>query len=74
MQRYESAFYAPLLSNRQNFEAWKEAGSIDIAGRANTMWKKLLSEYEQPPLDPAIDEALLNFIAERKASLPDGVT
>ena len=69
LQRYESAFYTPLLSNRQNYEAWKEAGSIDIAARANTMWKQLLAEYEQPPLDPAIDEALVSYITKRKSQL-----
>jgi trimethylamine--corrinoid protein Co-methyltransferase len=69
LERYESAFYTPLLSNRQNFEAWKESGSIDIAARANTMWKQLLAEYEQPPLDPAIDEALDEYVIKRKGIL-----
>ena len=69
LERYESAFYTPLLSNRQNYEAWKEAGSIDIATRANTMWKQLLAEYEQPPLDPAIDEALDEYVIKRKGIL-----
>jgi trimethylamine--corrinoid protein Co-methyltransferase len=69
LERYESAFYTPLLSNRQNFEAWKEAGSIDIAVRANTMWKQLLAEYEQPPLDPAIDDALDEYVIKRKGIL-----
>ncbi len=69
LERYESAFYTPLLSNRQNFEAWKEAGSIDIATRANTMWKQLLAEYEQPQLDPAIDAALDEYVIKRKGIL-----
>ena len=69
LERYETAFYTPLLSNRQNFEAWKDAGSIDIATRANTMWKQLLVEYEQPPLDPAIDEALDEYVTKRKGIL-----
>ena len=69
LERYETAFYAPLLSVRQNFEAWKEAGSIDIASRANTMWKQLLAEYEQPHLDPAIDEALVAYVEQRRQIL-----
>ena len=69
LARYETAFYAPLLSVRQNFEAWKEAGSIDIASRANTMWKQLLAEYEQPYLDPAIDEALVAYAEQRRQVL-----
>jgi trimethylamine--corrinoid protein Co-methyltransferase len=74
MERYETAFYIPILSNRQNFEAWQEAGSIDIATRANTVWKQLLNEYQQPPLDPAIDEALVDYVERRKLELaPPGL-
>ena len=31
----------------------------------------MLAEYEAPPIDPGIDEALLEFIARRKAAFPD---
>lgn len=69
LERYESAFYSPLLSNRQNFESWQESGSLDIAVRANSLWKQLLQEYEQPPLDPAIDDALVEYVEKRKKNL-----
>jgi trimethylamine--corrinoid protein Co-methyltransferase len=68
-ERYESAFYTPILSNRQNFEAWQESGSLDIGMRANAIWKQLLDEYEQPPLDVAIDDALVDYVAKRKEIL-----
>ena len=69
LERYETAFYSPMLANRQNFEAWQESGSIDSPTRANTIWKQLLQEYEQPALDPAIDEALVDFVDRRKIEL-----
>jgi trimethylamine--corrinoid protein Co-methyltransferase len=31
----------------------------------------MLDSYEAPPLDPAIDEALKDFMARRKAEFPD---
>ena len=31
----------------------------------------MLSEYEAPALDPAIDEALNEFMAKKKAATPD---
>ena len=31
----------------------------------------MLADYEAPPLDPAIDEALTEFIEKKKASMPD---
>jgi trimethylamine--corrinoid protein Co-methyltransferase len=69
LERYESAFYMPILSNRQNFESWQESGSLDIAARANTIWKQLLREYEQPPLDPAIEEQLVYYTDKRRPVL-----
>lgn len=72
LERYEAAFYTPILTNRQNFESWQESGSIDISARANTIWKQLLGEYEQPSLDPAIDEALVEYVSKRKQTLMAG--
>jgi trimethylamine--corrinoid protein Co-methyltransferase len=42
-----------------------------MSKRANALWKKMLAEYAEPPMDPAVDEALLDYIARRKASFPD---
>ncbi|MDE3029492.1 MAG: trimethylamine methyltransferase family protein, partial [Paracoccaceae bacterium] len=53
------------------FEKWEAAGSTDAATRANRAWKKKLAEFEAPPLDAAIDEALRDFVARRKASAED---
>ncbi|MDE0756087.1 MAG: trimethylamine methyltransferase family protein, partial [Woeseiaceae bacterium] len=69
MARYETAFYAPIVSNRQNFEAWQESGSIDAASRANGTWKALLSTYEKPPIDAAIENELQSYVAKRKEEI-----
>lgn len=66
LARYETAFYAPMLSDWRNFETWRLAGAQDTAQRANTMWKQILSDYTPPALDPAIDEELKAFVARRK--------
>lgn len=66
MERYQTAFYAPLLSNWDNHDTWIERGRIDAAARANTIWKKMLSEYEAPPIDPGTDEALRDYMDRRK--------
>ncbi len=34
---------------------------------ANTIWKQLVNDYEKPPLDPGINEALDAFVFKRKA-------
>ena len=69
LARYEKAFYIPMLSSRQNFETWQEAGSQDAARRANATWKRMLAEYQRPPMDPAIEEALTDFVARRKREI-----
>jgi trimethylamine--corrinoid protein Co-methyltransferase len=40
-------------------------GREDTAQRANAAWKKLLESYEDPGLDPAIDEALQAYMAKQ---------
>ena len=42
-----------------------------ICWRATRRWQSLLAGYEPPPLDAAVDEALREYIAKRKASMPD---
>jgi trimethylamine--corrinoid protein Co-methyltransferase len=69
LARYETAFYAPILSNRQNFESWQDAGSRDITERAHAIWTQLLTEYQQPPLDAAVDEALVDYVEKRRPAL-----
>ena len=68
---FESAFFRPATADANSFEQWQAEGSLDAAQRANGIWKRLLKDYEAPPLDPAIDEELREFIAKRKASMPD---
>jgi trimethylamine--corrinoid protein Co-methyltransferase len=66
LQRYERAFYSPLLSDWRNFENWRLGGALDSARRANQIWKQALAEFTPPPIDPAIDDALKAFVAKRK--------
>ena len=68
---FEQAFYRSPIADNNSFEQWKEDGSLDAAQRANKIWKEMLDTYEAPPLDPAIDEALQDFMARRKAEFPD---
>jgi trimethylamine--corrinoid protein Co-methyltransferase len=67
MERYETAFHAPLLSNWDNYPTWLDRGGIDARARANGVWKTLLQEYEEPALDPAVAEALDAYVVRRKA-------
>ncbi len=72
LERYETAFYQPMLSNWQNFESWEESGGLDATQRATQLWKKALEEYVEPKPDPTIREALDDYVARRKEEIGDG--
>lgn len=71
MANYETAFWDSAVADNEPYEKWQAAGSLDAAMRANKRWKTMLAEYEAPPLDVAIDEALNDFMARKKASMDD---
>ena len=72
LERYETAFYRPILSDWRNFETWPDDGARTATERANRIWKQLLAEYEPPPLDPAIGEALDDFVDRRRREIAAG--
>jgi trimethylamine--corrinoid protein Co-methyltransferase len=65
LERYSSAFYAPLISDWRNFQQWQAAGSPQAWQKANALWKQALAEYEEPPLDPAVAEAIDDYVERR---------
>jgi trimethylamine---corrinoid protein Co-methyltransferase len=69
LERYETAFYRPLLSDWRNFETWQADGALTATQRANTIWKRLLAEAVPPALDPAVVDALDAFVARRKREI-----
>lgn len=68
MQRYKSAFYAPLLSDWRNFGQWQEDGGLTVTQRANKLWHQTLDRYTAPVRDPAVTEELAAFVERRKAA------
>jgi trimethylamine--corrinoid protein Co-methyltransferase len=72
-ENFETAFYQSTIADYSSYEQWTLEGGLTAEQRANKVWKKMLAEYEDPGLDPALDEALLHFMAERKAVLLDSV-
>ncbi|HEY8016225.1 MAG TPA: trimethylamine methyltransferase family protein [Dongiaceae bacterium] len=72
LERFEAAFYSPMLSDWRNFETWQESGSVDGTRRANGIWKELLRGYEEPAMDPALREELAAYVARRKREIVSG--
>ncbi|MFM8516767.1 MAG: trimethylamine methyltransferase family protein [Nevskiaceae bacterium] len=73
LANFESAFYQSTIADYSSYEQWSMEGSLSAEQRANRVWKKMLAEYVDPGLDPAIDEALQAFMTQRRAQLSDAV-
>mgnify|MGYP001293357993 CR=1 FL=1 len=71
MANYETAFWDTEIADNEPFEKWEAAGSVDAATRANSKWKRALAEYQPPPLDAGIEEALQDFMSRRKGEMED---
>ncbi len=69
MRHYDTAFFQHKIFNMDNYEKWEAEGKQDTYQRANAVWKKMLKEYQAPPLDPAIQEELSAFAEQRRAEL-----
>ena len=67
MERYQTAFYEPLVSDWSNFGQWTDNGSLTATQRANGIWKQILQDFEAPVLDSARTEELQAFIERRSA-------
>jgi trimethylamine--corrinoid protein Co-methyltransferase len=68
---FETAFYRSTTADNNSFEQWQSEGALDAAQRANNTWKKMLDEYEAPPIDEGMDEALREFVMTKKNAVPD---
>ena len=51
LANFETAFYRSEVADNNSFEQWTEDGGLDAAQRANAIWKRMLAEYEAPPID-----------------------
>jgi len=71
LANFESAFYRSPVSDYSSFEQWESEGALDAAQRALPVWKRMLEQYEPPPIDDAVDAELREWIERKKASFPD---
>jgi trimethylamine---corrinoid protein Co-methyltransferase len=65
MERYRSAFYAPLVSDWRNFGSWADDGGKTATERASGIWRDTLARYVAPKRDPAVVGALDAYVAKR---------
>jgi trimethylamine--corrinoid protein Co-methyltransferase len=67
MERYRSAFYAPLVSDWRNYGSWAEDGAKTATERASGIWRNTVANYVAPPRPADVVEALDAYVARRKS-------
>ncbi len=71
---FKSAFWRTGVLDYKPFETWDEEGARDTQALAAARMKKLLADYRQPGIDPAVNEALNDYVARKKAGMKDSFT
>lgn len=67
--RYRTEFYQSALADRLGYDGWLIGGGLDTTRRAHLVWKEMLAGYQAPPLDPAIRDALNDYVSRRELEL-----
>ena len=68
MDRYQTAFYEPLVADFTNFGTWSERGSVDAKTRATGIWQNILAQFTPPETSGDRLAALRDFIDRRTAA------
>ncbi len=68
---FKEAFWRSEVLDYKPFETWEDEGARDSQALASVRVDALLDAYEQPALDPAIEAALNDYVAKKKAAMPD---
>ncbi|WP_294623783.1 trimethylamine methyltransferase family protein [uncultured Roseovarius sp.] len=71
---FKEAFWRSDVLDYKPFETWHEDGERDTMTLANAKMHQMLTNYQQPALDPAIAEALAAYVSQKKDSMPDAFT
>ena len=71
MARFKQELYMSPTFLTADFATWDAGGRQSIEARSNAAWKQLLESYEDPGMDPVIDEELRTFMAKRREEIPE---
>ena len=70
LENFQRAFFMPKLFDNNSIEQWIADGSKDTTQVPSSRRKRCWPEYEEPALDPGVNEALLDYIARREREIP----
>lgn len=62
MDRYQTAFYAPLTADLSNFGQWTDNGALTSAQRATQIWKTTLADFKAPATSEGVADRLQPYV------------
>jgi trimethylamine--corrinoid protein Co-methyltransferase len=65
LNNFRTAQWIPKINDRKYFDDWQEAGSMDMAARANQSAQEILSNHEVPTLSDEAESVIQDVLAER---------
>ena len=63
MERYQTAFYEPLIGDLSNYGTWSERGAVDTTTRASDLWQRILHDAPGPQVDQEALARLQEYVA-----------
>ena len=70
-ENFKSAFWKSDLLDYKPYETWEDEGARDTQVLAALRVEKMLADYQQPAIDPSVNEALSDYMSRKKAEVPD---
>jgi len=65
MERYQTAFYRPLVADLSNHGRWTESGALNADQRATAIWQRTLADFRPPAACDGIAGRLEAFLRAR---------
>lgn len=72
-ENFKSSFWRTKVLDYRPYETWEEAGSPDSFALATARVENMLNTYQKPVIDIATEEALIDYVDQRKAAMPDAL-
>ena len=70
-ENFQTAFWRTELLDYKPFETWQEEGARDTITLAAERVEKMINNYQKPTIDVVVEEELTDYVARKKASMPD---
>jgi trimethylamine---corrinoid protein Co-methyltransferase len=66
LANYRDTCHLNTLVDGRPYDNWLDGGATGLLERSRVVWQRCLEQYEEPPLEPGLHEAIREYVARRK--------